>query len=136
MRRHRRLLSATPTDWPPVFRRLVRAAERECPAGHAGALRDLTALALHKVPSRGVFDPGAKGEDDLFAAIEAVARAHLELTDARTAWRAAVDTAGLDLEQRDELERRALQVQSVSDTAYFYAGLSFGLAFACFGRSA
>jgi hypothetical protein len=129
MRRHQPP-SVTLVDWPPTLRWIVQAAERECPHGHASALRELTALALLKVPARGIFDPAARGEDDLFAAIESVAHAHLELTDARSAWRKALEAAGLDLERRDDLEQTALQVQSVSDTAYFYAGLAFGLAFA------
>ena len=49
--------SLAPDDWPPALRQLVRAAEVECPHGHAAALRELTILALNKVPSRGVFDP-------------------------------------------------------------------------------
>ncbi|HEX3701855.1 MAG TPA: hypothetical protein VHU82_00900 [Vicinamibacterales bacterium] len=92
-------------------------------------------LALRKVPSRGIFDPAARGEDDLFSAIEAVARDHLELTDARASWRAALEAAALDLDRRDDLERAALQVQTVSDTAYFYAGLAFGLASLCVYRT-
>jgi hypothetical protein len=68
---------------------------------------------LHKVPARGIFDPGARGEDDLFAAIEAVAHAHLELTGARSEWRRALEAAGLDLDRRDDVEQAALQVQSV-----------------------
>jgi hypothetical protein len=128
----RRSPSVTPADWPLMLRRLIRAAEVECPPGHAKAIRELTALALHKVPARGVFDPGTHGEDELFAAIDAVARAHLELADAREEWRTALDALGATTEQRDEVERAALQVQSVSDTAYFYAGLAFGLTFSCF----
>jgi hypothetical protein len=134
--RRREQSSLVPPDWPPALRWIVKAAERECPRGHASALRELTTLAWHKVPSRGIFDPGAKGEDELFAAIEAVARRHLELTDARTAWRAAIEAAHLNLDRRDELERTSLQVQSVSDTAYFYAGLAFALAFVYISHSA
>ena len=74
-------------------------------------------------------------DGQLFVAIEDVARTHLALAEARNAWRRALEGSGLTLEQRDELERSALQVQSVSDTAYFYAGLAFGLAFTCFCRS-
>jgi hypothetical protein len=96
----------------------------------------LTALALHKVPSRGIFDPGVRGEEDLFAAIESVAKAHLELVEARVAWRKALEAGGVNLEQRDALEQAALQVQSVSDTAYFYAGLAFGLVFVYVHRAA
>jgi hypothetical protein len=134
MRRHRRTSPESPPDWPATLRRVVQAAEHECPRGHADALRELTALALRKVPARGIFDPGARDEEELYVAIEAVAQAHLELAEARNAWRGALEGSGLSLEQRDELERSALQVQGVSDTAYFYAGLAFGLAFTCFCR--
>jgi hypothetical protein len=132
----RRSSSITSTDWPVTLRRLIRAAEIECPPGHAQALRELTALALVKVPARGIFDPAARGEDDLYAAIEAVARAHLELTNARTSWRSALESLDVGIDRRDEIERAALDVQSVSDTAYFYAGLAFGLAFSSFSHAA
>ena len=127
--RRRRSSSEPFADWPPPLRRLIRAAELECPPGHAEALRELTTLALHKVPARGVFDPAARGEQELFAAIEAVAKTHLDLAEARAAWRSAITAAKLDLDRRDDIERTALQVQSVSETAYFYAGLAFGLAY-------
>jgi len=125
---HRRSRSVTLAEWPATLRHLIRAAELECPRGHADGLFELTALALRKIPSRGVFDPTTRGEHDLFVAIESVARSHLELANARAAWRAALEAAALSLERRDEIERTAVQVQTVSDTAYFYAGLAFGLA--------
>jgi hypothetical protein len=132
----RRSNSVVLADWPPALRQVIRAAESECPPGHAEALYELTRVALRKVPARGVFDPGSRGENDLFATIEAVARAHLELSDARAAWEAALDAAALEFEQRDDIARAALQVQSVSDTANFYAGLAFGLAACQVFRSA
>jgi hypothetical protein len=131
----RRSQPVTPAEWPQALRQVIRAAQRECPRGHAHALLALTTLAIHKVPARGIFDPAVRGEDDLFSAIESVARDHLELADARTVWRAALEAAGLDLERRDDIEQAALQVQSVSDTAYFYAGLAFGLAALCVYRT-
>ena len=121
--------SLAPADWPSALRQLVQAAETECPHGHAAALRELTVLALNKVPSRGIFDPSVRGEHELFAAIDGVARRHLELADARAAWRAALERASLTLEVQDDIEHAALQVQTASDTAYFYAGLAFALAF-------
>jgi|SRR5689334_24041483 len=133
-RRSASVSSRSFADWPLLLRRLIRAAEIECPPGHAQALQELTALALHKVPARGIFDPAARGEDELFAAIDSVARAHLELADARASWRTALDALNVDLDRRDEIERAALQVQSVSDTAYFYAGLAFGLTFSSLCR--
>ncbi len=127
--RRRQSGSAAPADWPRGLRAVIRAAEHECPRGHARALRDLTALALIKVPARGIFDPGVRNEDDLFAAIESIATTHLAFVDARAAWRSALKSAGLSFDQRDALERAALELRGVSDTAYFYAGLAFGLAY-------
>jgi hypothetical protein len=122
-------------EWPPVLRELVRAAEAECPRGHAEALTDLMMLALRKVPARGVFDPGAQGDHELFAEIEKVGRARFALAEAETAWRQAIKTTALPLERRDALERAAVQVQTASDTSYFYAGLAFALVFVCVYRS-
>ena len=92
---------------------------------------DLT-LERISVPSRGIFDPSARGEHELYAAIESVARNHLEMGEARGALRKALDSAALPIEQRDEIERATLEIQSASDTAYFYAGLAFGLAFSSY----
>ena len=122
-----RLSVVEPVELPVHLRHVLRAAARECPRGHANALRDLTALAVRKVPARGIFDPTARGEQDLFRAIETVADRHLGRTPARAAWKAAVRGGRLDLSTRDRIERAALQVQGVSDTAYFYTGLAFGL---------
>jgi hypothetical protein len=126
--RRRRARAVDLAQWPLTLRHLIHVAEVECPDGHAEALLELTALALRKVPSRGIFDPSARGEQDLFVAIEAVADAHLSLADVRAAWRTALEAAQVSFERRDDLERTALAVQTVSDTAYFYAGLAFGLA--------
>ena len=133
--RDRRSRSAALAEWPPTLRYLIQSAERECPRGHAEALLELTALAFRKVPSRGLFDPSARGEDDIFAAIEAIAKAHLGFADARAEWRAALDAAALDIGRRDDIERAVQQMQGVSDTAYFYAGLAFGLASLCVYRA-
>jgi hypothetical protein len=125
--RRRRSGSIAVDEWPPALRNVIRAAELECPRGHADALFELTSLALSKVPSRGIFDPAVRGEHDIFAVVESVARAHLQLGDARTALKAALEAAALSLDKRDNIEQAALEIQTVSDTAYFYAGLAFGL---------
>jgi hypothetical protein len=119
--------SSLPDEWPLQLRLLILAAQRECPAGHAGALRDLISLAVTKVPARGILDPTSRGEHDLFVAIDAIANRHLGLSAARAAWRRAIRGAGLELEVRDRLDHAAQQLQGVSDIAYFYAGLAFGL---------
>lgn len=124
----RRALSSSRSDeWPPHLRLFFLAAERECPRGHGSALRELTSLALTKVPARGVFDPTSRGEHELFAAIDGVARRHLGMRGARAAWHSALRGTCLELEARDKVEHAALRMQGVSDTAYYYAGLAFGL---------
>ena len=135
--RQRRSRQARPpgNELPATLLQLVHAAQAECPRGHAEALEELTTLAMRKIPSRGLFDPAVRGEPDLFAAIEAVAIRHFALSNARTAWRSALDDAELTFARRDEIERAAQHVQGISDTAYFYAGLAFGLSFVCAYRT-
>jgi hypothetical protein len=123
-------------EWPLPLRQLVNAARAECPAGHADVLTELTVLAIRKIPARGVFDPTSRGEDELFAAIETIALRHLDLAGARTVWRQSLDDARLSFERRDAIETAARQLLDVSDTAYFYTGLAFGLAFVYAYRSA
>jgi hypothetical protein len=125
-RRPRPVMSA---EWTPTLQQLVRVAHEECPHGHAQAFAAFVALAMTKVPSRGIFDPAVRGEPDMFAAIEAIARTHLGVGTARAGWKASLDAAALPFERRDEIERASLQLRSASDTAYYYAGLAFGLAF-------
>ena len=133
--RHRRSRSSVQADWPLLLRHVIRAAQAECPRGHADALVELTALALRKVPSRGIFDPTARGEHDLYVEVESVARAHLGLAPVLSAWRGVLERASLPLERRDEIESAALAIQTVSDSAYFYTGLAFGLVFVSISRA-
>jgi hypothetical protein len=124
----RRAHSPLRTDeWPAHLRLLIQAAERECPAGHAHALRELTSVALVKVPARGIFDPTSRGEHELFTIIDGVASRHLGMAQARAAWLRALRVSRLELQARDRLEEAAQRVHAISDTAYFYAGLAFGL---------
>lgn len=118
-------------DWPPGLRQIVTAAEHECPGGHAQALAELTLVAMRKVPARGVFDPSVRGEHDLFAEIDRIAGKHLGRNGAKARWRNALDAPRLPFEARDEIESAAQQLQAISDTAYFYAGLAFGLIYCC-----
>ena len=124
------------TDWPRQLRLLFVAAEHECPAGHAAALRELTTLAQKKGPARGIFDPTFRGEHDLFTAIEDIADRHLGMRPAKAAWKRIVREAGLEPDTRDQVEQAAQQLQAVSDTAYFYAGLAFGLTSVSFYHAA
>ncbi len=120
---------------PAPLRHLVHVCVRECPPGHAEALGAFMRLALHKVPVRGIFDPGTREEPELYSAIDSVAHAHLDLAAARRAWRAALKAAHLPIEKRDAIETAALEVQGSFDTAHFYAGLAFGLAFCYLHRA-
>lgn len=113
--------------FPPLLRRLVRAAEAECPPGHAEALVAFIGLALRKEPPRGIVDPRAAPE--LNAAIRSIARAHFELDDALASWRRAVAAADLASLSGDD-ERRHPKPPGEVDAAHFYAGLAFGLVFA------
>src|SRR5690242_6334405 len=105
---HRRSRPAALADWPDSLRHLIRSAEAECPSGHAAAWRERAMLAFLKVPARGIFDPPARGDDDVFAAMGGVAQSHLELARARETWRAALDAPALSMEQRDDIESAAL----------------------------
>ena len=130
----RRSRPVAPADLPAPLRHIISAAHVECPPGHAEALAALIGFASHKVPGRGILDPGVRDEPEFFLAIETIAKAHLELSEARAAWRQALKAANLGIEVRDDIEATALQVQGVSDTAYFYTGLAFGLTFAALWR--
>lgn len=134
MARRRSRLPAAP-DFPPPLRLLVRACHIECPAGHAEALSTFITLGLHMVPVRGIFEPGTREEPELYSAIDSVAQAHLGLAAARQKWRTALKAANLPLETQDAIETAALQVQFSYDTAYFYAGLGFGLTFSYLHRA-
>lgn len=131
----RQSLRSQSAHFPPPLRHLVHACEIECPEGHAEALAAFTSLALHKVPVRGIFEPGTREEPELFSAIESVARVHLDLAEARATWRRALKAANLPFEKRDDIETAALEVRDASQTAYFYAGLAFGLAFSYLHRT-
>jgi hypothetical protein len=126
----RRSSSPTRTAVPPALLPIVRAAQTQCPSGHADALAALLILASQKVPARGIFDPGVRDEPDFYLEIETVAKAHLEFGEARAAWRKALKAANLGIDLRDDIEAAALDVAGISDTAYFYTGLAFGLVFA------
>ena len=122
-------------EWPAGLRWIINAARHECPRGHADALEELMTLALVMVPSRGLLDPTTRGDHELFAAFETIGRRHLGMAAARASWRGALRGAQVELQARDRIEAAALRVQGVSDTAYFYAGLTFGLVWGVMDRT-
>jgi hypothetical protein len=117
---------STVKNFPPLLRRLVRAAQTECPEGHAEALVVFIGLALRKEPPRGIFDPRAKVE--LNAAIQSIARAHFEVDEALVAWRRALTAATSS--SKDPDPPHSGFPQQTDCAASFYAGLAFGLVFA------
>jgi hypothetical protein len=97
--------------------------------GSAKALRAFGELAAREVPGRGVF---AADHPELYQAIEDVANRHLGMARPRKDFSKATDMV-LDAELRERLQVTANELQSISDQAYFYAGLAFGVTLSRFG---
>lgn len=111
---------------------LAEVADRECPAGHGAALRDAGALAVTKVPSRGVlWKPGDRDDSDLFRAIELIAKRHLGYAEPVSTFQRGLEAivSKTTLYEREALQNSCLQAESVSDTAHYYTGLAFGVTF-------
>jgi len=83
------------------------------------------------VPARGVFAPAA---DDLYTAIDRIAMRHLGLEMPRRALDSATDRIE-PFATRDQIRETAGHMRTVSDHAYFYTGLAFGLVFVQLGLS-
>jgi hypothetical protein len=99
--------------------------------GEAAALHAFGELALIQVPSRGALAPN---DDELYNAIDRIARRHLGLRKASKEFFRA--TGSIEpFTKRDEIESAANHFRSVSDVSYFYTGLAFGITLADSGRS-
>jgi hypothetical protein len=116
---------------PPLLIRIIEAAEQTAAAsdtrkGHALALAAFGGWALTAVPARGVLAPG---RDPDYQAIERIAEHHLSFRIAYRAMQQALlvmkGAPGLA-----ELESAQTWVRSVSDDAYYYAGLAAGVTLA------
>ena len=110
----------------PLLSRLIEALKeqetRDRP-GESAALRAFGELALIQVPSRGALAPN---DDELYNAIDRIARKHLGLRKASKEFHRA--TAAIEpFTKRDEVESAANHIRAVSDMAYFYTGLAFGI---------
>lgn len=126
-----RRINKSAGEIPPLLRHLIEVLKehesRDRP-GEAAALHALGQLAVVQIPSRGVFAPN---EGELQGAIERIAKEHLGLKGPRKEFFRA--TAAVEpFVKRDEIESAASHLQTVSDLAYFYAGLAFGVTFADF----
>ncbi len=115
--------SKNPNGLSVLLARLARAAEASRDPGVGEALREFGALALVAIPTCGVFVPN---DNDIATAIEQVAKKHLGMEGARRSFREAAKMVE-QLEHRDQIESAHTRVQGVSDEAYFYAGLAFGV---------
>jgi hypothetical protein len=90
------------------------------------ALREFGATARWVLPVHGIFVPN---NNDVSLIVQKVADQHLGLQDARHEFREALALVEA-FELRDRIESAHGQVGGISDEAYFYAGIAFGLAFA------
>jgi hypothetical protein len=121
---------AVSVDLPRRLVRLIQAArtaksdaERHDPEAVALALEAFGSLASWAIPVHGLFVPS---NNDVCAAVERVAQAHLGLEHARRELRKSLRVIEA-FEQRDPIESAYTQVRTVYDEAYFYAGLAFGI---------
>lgn len=121
----------------PVLRQIVEALRmsNDHPENHAHALAAYLQLARKSVPLRGIFDPGSRDEDAFFQRIHAVGNKHLGLSSAKARFTRVVEASRMPFEKQDAILSSALEFQDVSDTAYFYAGLAFALAFVQYGAA-
>jgi hypothetical protein len=117
----------------PLLVRLIDATEhaREDAEGRdirgaAQALREFGELALWALPIHGVFVPN---NNDVSAVIERVAKQHLDWEKARGELREALKVVE-PFARRDPIESALNHVRAVSEEAYFYAGLAFGVTLA------
>jgi hypothetical protein len=122
--------STKPVKLSPALARLIEAAEQHSEDAEssdikdaARALREFGSLAWWVVPIYGVFVPN---DDEVSVVVERVAMRHLGLEQARAEFRDAV--ASIEpFDQRDAIESAHGHVRSVTEEAYFYAGLAFGV---------
>lgn len=94
--------------------------------GTARALREYGQLALWALPIHGVFVPN---NNDVSATVERIAKQHLDWEQARREVREALNAIE-PFGQRDPIESAQNHLRAVSDEAYFYAGLAFGVTLA------
>ena len=131
-KRSTRRTKFTEETLPPLLARLAQAKYLDGDKESAMALRALGHLALVTIPTRGVFAPA--DEDDLFQAIDDVARNHLGLNALRDEIKKSVGAVA-DFNRRDAIETAYNAFRTASDRVYFYTGLAFGVTIAGFGDS-
>ena len=115
---------------PPLLVRIIRAAQQSGTDGEGAglsrvpnALREFGTLALWAVPVYGVF---LANNEKVCQVVARVARERLGMDEARRELREALQPIE-EFAQRDAIESAVNHVMSVSDEAYFYAGLAVGV---------
>ena len=117
-----------PVRLPPLLVCLIHAAKQAPyePAGrigHDAALTDLALWALVRVPSEGALAPDGS---HALTTIQNIATRHLQFDEARKALKEALAVIE-PFQTRDAIESAYNHMQSVSDRAYYYAGLACGI---------
>lgn len=132
MARHR---SNESQGLPQALVRLIHAAKKSSTdsegsdiAGIAAALQDLGELALWALPIHGVFIPN---NNDVDVIITRIASEYLGLKEVRREFSEALKAVEL-FDSRDPIETAHNHVHAVSESAYYYAGLAFGITLADF----
>ena len=124
---------------PPVFERLIHAARQGSinsssgiseRIGHAAALEEFAAWAIVSTPVRGVLAPR---DDAAYRTIQAIAARHLGYAIASQAFQRALKGLGSASIGHD-VESAANQVSAITDDAYYYAGLTSGVALLVLGQ--
>jgi hypothetical protein len=130
MARHR---SRKVRELSPLLQRLIEAAKRSGVdtegadiSGVPEVLREFGGLARWAIPVHGVFVPN---NEVLVRLAERMARERLNMQDAKREFEEALKSIS-DFHQRDAIETAVNHILSVSDEAYFYAGVAFGITLA------
>lgn len=115
---------------PQVLVHLIHAAKKSGTdsggsdfTGVAAALQDLGELALWALPIHGVFIPN---NNDVDVIITRIASEYLGLKEVRREFSEALKAVEL-FDRRDPIETAHNHVHTVSEAAYYYAGLAFGI---------
>ena len=122
-----------PEQLSPLLVRLIDAAEQARDdaegrdiRGAAHALREFGQLALWALPIHGVFVPN---NNDVSISVERIAKQHMDWDEAKSEVREALKAIE-SFAERDTIESAENHLRAVSDEAYFYAGLAFGVTLA------
>ena len=112
----------------PLLSLLIEVLERSGAgaSSEAKALKALGELAVVEIPKKGVFAPA---DEQTCRLVERIAAKHLGLKKPRRAFFRAT-AAVKPFERRDEIESTANHFRTVSEQAYFFTGLAFGVTLA------